>query len=253
MPRKKIIAGNWKMNKTTREAMELANGIKRELSQINDIVIVICAPFTALDEVSEVLYESNIAIGAQNMHWQNSGAFTGEISGPMLKDLNCSFVILGHSERRQLFHETDEDINKKTKAALEHKLVPIVCVGETLKEREDNKTFQVIESQIVNSLKDLSLEDIGKIVIAYEPVWAIGTGKTASPQQAQEVHAFIRDILKKKYSKEKAETITILYGGSVKPSNTKELMQQKDIDGGLIGGASLEIKSFCEIVKNAGL
>lgn len=251
MTRKKMIAGNWKMNKTTREAIELANGIKRELSQIDDISLVVCVPFTALDEVSEVLYESNIALGAQNMHWEESGAFTGEISGAMLKDLNCSFVILGHSERRQLFHETDENVNLKTKAALKYGLAPIVCVGETLEEREKNITFQVIEKQINGSLKGLSAGDIAKVVIAYEPVWAIGTGKTASPQQAQEVHAFIRGEIKKKYSESEANNITILYGGSVKPSNTKELMKEKDIDGGLIGGASLDVESFREIVNNA--
>ncbi len=249
--RKKMIAGNWKMNKTTREAIELANGIKRNLSHVDDTSIIVCVPFTALDEVSEVLYESNIALGAQNMHWEDCGAFTGEISGPMLKDLNCSYVILGHSERRQLFHEIDDDINLKTKAALKYELNPIVCVGETLNEREKNITFQIIENQINNSLKGLSAQEIVKVVIAYEPVWAIGTGKTASPQQAQEIHAFIRDLLKKKYSKNEADNITILYGGSVKPSNTKELMREKDIDGGLIGGASLDIKNFCEIVNNA--
>lgn len=246
-----MIAGNWKMNKTTREAIEIANGIKRELSQMNDVSMVICVPFTALDEVSEVLYESNIALGAQNMHWEESGAFTGEISGLMLKDLNCSFVILGHSERRQLFHETDGNVNLKTKAALKYGLTPILCVGETLNEREKNITFQVIENQINNSLKGLSSQDIVKVIVAYEPVWAIGTGKTASPQQAQEVHAFIRGLLKKMYSQNESNSIIILYGGSVKPSNTKELMQEKDIDGGLIGGASLDIKSFCEIVNNA--
>lgn len=246
-----MIAGNWKMNKTTREAIELANGIKRELNHVLDISIVICVPFTAIDEVSEVVYETNIALGAQNMHWEDSGAFTGEISGPMLKDLNCSFVILGHSERRQLFHETNEDVNKKTKAAFNFGLTPIVCVGETLQEREQNKTFQVIEEQLIKSLRELSTSEIAKTVIAYEPVWAIGTGRTATPQQAQEVHAFIRNFFKQKYSQKEAECAIILYGGSVKPSNTKDLMLQPDIDGGLIGGASLEMKSFCEIVLNA--
>ncbi|MFH1691162.1 MAG: triose-phosphate isomerase [Candidatus Omnitrophota bacterium] len=249
--RKKMIAGNWKMNKTTRDAIELANGIKRELSQVSDVSIVVCPPHTALDEVSEVLYESNILLGAQNMHWEDSGAFTGEISSSMLKDLNCSYVILGHSERRQLFHETNEDINKKMKTALKNNLTPILCVGETLEEREKNTTFDVIESQVKNSLNGLTAADITKVVIAYEPVWAIGTGKTATPQQAQEVHAFLRGLLKQIYSQNEAENIIILYGGSVKPSNTKELMSEKDIDGALVGGASLNTKDFCEIVNNA--
>lgn len=249
--RKKMIAGNWKMNKSTRDAIELANGIKRDLSQATDISIVVCPPYTALDEVSEVLYESNILLGAQNMHWEDSGAFTGEVSSFMLKELNCTFVILGHSERRQLFHETDEDVNKKTRTALKHNLTPIICVGETLEEREKNVTFQVIEGQINNSLKGLSAQDVIKIIIAYEPVWAIGTGKTATPQQAQEVHAFIRGFLKQKYSQNESKNILILYGGSVKPSNTKELMLEQDIDGALVGGASLNIKDFCEIVNNA--
>lgn len=236
------------MNKTTVEAIELANGLQRELYRVEDVGIIICPPFTALDEVSEVIYESNIKLGAQNMHWEDSGAFTGEISASMLKDLNCEFVILGHSERRQYFHESNETVNKKTKAALKANLVPIVCVGESLSERESGKTFSVVEDHVNNSLKGLSEEEITKVMIAYEPVWAIGTGSTATPEQAQEVHHFIRGLLKKTYSEEIAEEIIILYGGSVKPTNTKELVSQKDIDGALVGGASLEVKSFSEIV-----
>ena len=247
--RRKVIAGNWKMNKTTADAIELANGLKRELYKIDDVEIVICPPFTALDEVAEVVYESNIKLGAQNMHGEASCAFTGEISGPMLKDLGCDFVILGHSERRQYFYESNETVNKKVKAALKYNLTPIVCVGESLQEREKGKTFEVVSDHVSNSLKGLSDEEMKKVIIAYEPVWAIGTGKTATPKQAQEVHSFIRELLKKMYTQELAQEIIILYGGSIKPDNIKELVEQKDIDGALVGGASLEIKSFSEIVK----
>ena len=242
--RKKVIAGNWKMNKTIPEAIELANGLKRELYKVDDVEIIICPPFTALDEVSEIVYESNIELGAQNMHWENSGAFTGEVSGPMIKDLNCRYVILGHSERRQYFHESNEVVNKKIMAALTIGLVPIVCVGETLEEREKGKTFQVLTDHVTNSLKGLTADQMKNIYIAYEPVWAIGTGKTATPEQAQEAHQFIRGLIKKNHSAECAEEIIILYGGSVKPGNTKELVTQKDIDGALVGGASLKAKSF---------
>jgi len=249
--RRRVIAGNWKMNKNTAEAIELANGLKRELYKIEDVEIIVCPPFTAIEEVSEIAYESNIKVGAQNMHWEDSGAFTGEISPLMLKDLGCSFVILGHSERRQYFHETNEIVNKKARSALKHGLTPIICVGETLQEREAQKTFAIIEDHVYNSLHGLTTEELEKIIIAYEPVWAIGTGKTATPEQAQEVHQFIRDLLKKKYSQVLADGIIILYGGSVKAGNTKELVNQKDIDGALVGGASLETKGFAEIVRNA--
>jgi triosephosphate isomerase len=249
--RRKVIAGNWKMNKTTVDAIELANGLKRELYEVDDVEIVICPPFTALEEISEVVYESNIKLGAQNMHWEDSGAFTGEVSGPMIKDLKCRFVILGHSERRQYFHESNEIINKKVKSALRVGLTPIVCVGETLEEREKGKTFAVLADHVTNSLKNLSADEIKKVIIAYEPVWAIGTGKTATPEQAQEAHQFIRGLIKKNHSPEIADEIIILYGGSVKPDNTKELLGQKDIDGALVGGASLEVKSFSEIVNAA--
>jgi len=250
--RKIIIAGNWKMNKTTTEAIDLANGLKRELYKIDEISIVICPPFTAIDEVAEVVYESNIGLGAQNMHWEDAGAFTGEVSAPMLKELGCGYVILGHSERRQYFHETNETVNKKLRSALKHGLTPIVCVGESLEERESGRTFDVIRDHVTNSLKGLDKDEVKKIIVAYEPVWAIGTGKTATPDQAQEVHCFIRELLEKAYTREIAEEITIQYGGSVKPSNIKELISQKDIDGALVGGASLDVKSFSEIVKNCG-
>ena len=249
--RKTVIAGNWKMNKTTTEAIDLANGLKRELYAIEDIEIILCPPFTALDEVAEIVNGSNMTLGAQNMHWEASGAFTGEISGSMLKSLGCQYVILGHSERRQYFFETNEIVNKKTKVALRLGLLPIVCVGENLNERKSGKTFDVIEDHVKNSLSGFTEEDMQKVIIAYEPVWAIGTGNTATPEQAQEVHKFIRTLLAKLFSSNLAEQVVILYGGSVKPDNTKELMSQEDIDGALVGGASLDVKSFSEIVRQA--
>lgn len=239
------------MNKLTTDAIELANGLKRELYMIEDVEIVICPPFTALDEVGEVIYASNLKLGGQDMHWEDKGAYTGEVSAPMLKDLGCEFVILGHSERRQYFNETNDIVNKKVKAALKHGLIPIACVGENLKEREANRTMAVVEEHVSNSFKGLSEDEMKKVIIAYEPVWAIGTGKTATPQQAQEVHSFIRGLLKKQFSNDLAEEVIILYGGSVRPDNTKELVNQKDIDGALVGGASLEVVSFSEIVNEA--
>lgn len=251
--RKTIIAGNWKMYKTIVEGIELTNGLKRELFQIDGerIDIVVCPPFTALSEVAEVVADSNIRLGAQDMYWQEEGAFTGEVSAPMLKDAGCTYVIIGHSERRQYFHETNDTVNKKIQAALKHGLTPILCVGETLKEREDNRTFAVLEDHLLNGLKGISGEDIQKMVIAYEPVWAIGTGKTATPAQAQEAQKYIRDLLSRMYNRETAEGIRIQYGGSVKPDNIAELMRQPDIDGALVGGASLTIDSFSVIVRKA--
>lgn len=239
------------MYKTIGEAIELTNGLKRELVDLNGVDIVVCPPFTALTETSEVLAESNIGIGAQNCHFEEEGAFTGEVSCKMIKDTGATYVIIGHSERRQYFAETNESINKKIKTALKHNLTPIVCVGETLKERESNLMFKVLADHIDNGLKGLSKEEALKIVIAYEPVWAIGTGKTATPEQAQEAHKYIRDLLVKMFNKETAETIRIQYGGSVKPENTGELMKQPDIDGALVGGASLKVDSFSQIVKKA--
>ncbi len=241
------------MYKNIVEAIELSNGLKRELFKLDfeAVDVVICPPFTALAEVAEVLNESDISLGAQNMHWQDEGAFTGEVSALMLKEAGCRYVIIGHSERRQFFGETNETVNKKINAALKHGLSPIVCVGENLKERENNKTFDVIEDHIKNGLAGLNPDDILKIVIAYEPVWAIGTGKTATPAQAQEAHKFIRDLLKKMYSEEISSNVRIQYGGSVKPENALELMQQPDVDGALVGGASLKIDSFTAIVTRA--
>ncbi|MGE5309042.1 MAG: triose-phosphate isomerase [Deltaproteobacteria bacterium] len=251
--RKTIIAGNWKMYKTIGQAIELANGLKRELFKVNpaDIDVVVCPVYTSLSEVAEVIANSNIAMGAQDCYWQEEGAFTGEVSCTMIKDAGCSYVIIGHSERRQYFCETNETVNKKLKAALAAGLTPIVCVGETLAEREANKTFAVLEDHVKNGLAGISEKDAQKTVIAYEPVWAIGTGKTATPQQAQEAHAYIRGLLEKMFGKEISAAMRIQYGGSVKPENTEELMRQPDVDGALVGGASLKVDSFSDIVKKA--
>lgn len=249
--RKIIIAGNWKLNNTSMEAIRLADAIKRELVDINAVDIVVCPPFTALIDVKEVLLESNIVLGAQNVFWEDSGAFTGEVSAPMLKEIEVKYVIIGHSERRQFFGETNQTVNKRIKAALKHKLIPIVCVGENLQEREANKTFDVVRDHVQGSLAGLTKEEIRGLVIAYEPVWAIGTGKTATSQQAQEVHKFIRDLLEKMTDRETSQAVRIQYGGSVKPENTLELIGQEDIDGALVGGASLKADSFAAIVKNS--
>lgn len=251
--RKIIIAGNWKMNKTSFEAIELINLLKREINGIEEVDVVVCPPFTALADARDTLLESGIRLGAQNLYWEDSGAFTGEVSAPMLKELGVEYVIIGHSERRQFFGETDETVNKRIRAALKHELLPIVCVGESLKEREAGKTFDVIKAQIGGSLKDLSAEEMGKIILAYEPVWAIGTGKTATPAQAQEVHQFIRNELREIFNPELAEEIRIQYGGSVKPDNARELMSQMDIDGALVGGASLKCSDFAGIIKNCSV
>jgi len=243
--RKPIIAGNWKMYKAEAEAVDFAKKIKPLVAGAHDRFIVICAPFPALSKLWDEISASNIALGAQNLFWENEGAFTGEVSGPMLKAVGCTYVIIGHSERRQYFGETDETVNKRLKAALKHKLNPIVCIGETLEQREKGTTFKVVEKQIKDGFAGLTTDDWQQVTIAYEPVWAIGTGKTATPEQAQEVHAFIRKLL----PKEVAEKTRILYGGSVKPDNIKSLMAQPDIDGGLVGGASLKVDSFSKIVK----
>jgi len=249
--RKLVIAGNWKLNKTNHEAIELVTLLKRELGDVTGVDIIVCPPATALSDVQDVLIESNIAVGAQNMYWEDAGAFTGEISAPFLKDIGVRYVIIGHSERRQYFGETDETVNQRIKAALRHGLTPIVCVGEILEEREQDRTFQVIEKQCRGGFAGLTAEDIAKIIVAYEPVWAIGTGKTATPAQAQEVHKFIRGLLAKLYNEDTAQSIRIQYGGSVKPDNSAELMSQPDIDGALVGGASLKADSFSGIIKNS--
>jgi triosephosphate isomerase len=249
--RKKIIAGNWKMFKTAPEATDLVKGLKKELSGMSAVDVVLCPPFVHLGAAVELLLGTNIAVGAQNVYWEEFGAFTGEVSGPMLTSLDVKYVIIGHSERRQFFGETNETVNKRTKAALKVGLKPIVCVGESLAEREAGKTFAVVKDHVTGSLAGLTKEDMLKVTIAYEPVWAIGTGKTATSAQAQEVHAFIRETLEKMFDQATAQATRIQYGGSVKPENTVELMGQPDIDGALVGGASLKVESFTAIVKNS--
>jgi len=249
--RKTIIAGNWKMYKNLKDGQELAVALRRDLYKIENVDIIICPPFTLLAYLADALETSNIAVGGQDLYWQEEGAFTGEVSPSMLKDAGCRYVIIGHSERRQFFGETNEAVNKKIKAALKCGLTPIVCVGENLQEREANNTFKVIEDHINNGLLDISASDVLQLVIAYEPVWAIGTGKTATGEQAQEVHKFIRDLLKKNYGKEVADSVRIQYGGSVKPENITELMNKPDVDGALVGGASLKAESFTAIVVKA--
>jgi len=251
--RKPIIAGNWKMYKTINEAIDLANGLKRELFKLDfaKVDVVLCPVFTALSEVAEVLNETDIGLGAQDVYWLDEGAFTGEVSPLMLKDAGCQYVIIGHSERRQFFGETNETVNKKIKASLKHGLTPIICVGENLQERESGNTFKVIQDHIQGSLADISVEDLAKTVLAYEPVWAIGTGKTATGEQAQEVHKYIRDLLRKMYGAQAADGLRIQYGGSVKPENIAELIAKPDVDGALVGGASLKVESFSSIVIKA--
>jgi triosephosphate isomerase (TIM) len=251
--RKTIIAGNWKMYKTISEALELVNGLKREVYSLPDGVCecVVCPPFTALSEVSELLAETVISLGAQNCHWMEEGAFTGEVSCKMLKDAGCAYVIIGHSERRQYFGETNETVNKKIRSVLAAGLTPILCIGETLQQREAGKTFDVIKDHLEGGLQGIAAEEMEKIVVAYEPVWAIGTGKTATSAQAQEVHHYARELLAGRYSRKCADAVRIQYGGSVKPENITELIQQKDIDGALVGGASLTVSSFAQIVKKA--
>ena len=248
--RKKIIAGNWKMNNDLQGSekliVELKNLLKDEKPNCD---IIICPPFTSLSEASKLLKGSIIKLGAQNMHFEENGAFTGEVSASMLKSVGCEYVILGHSERRTIFNESDELINKKIKKALLSGLKPIFCVGELLEERENGSTNDVIKRQVLTGLEGISASDMNNIIIAYEPVWAIGTGKTATPDQAQEVHEFIRDLIEIEYSLEVANDITIQYGGSVKPDNAKELLSQKDIDGALVGGACLKADSFMGIIK----
>ena len=247
--RKPLIAGNWKMFKTIPEAKALVEGLKNSLKGVSDTEVLVCPPFTALFTVAETLKGSNISVGSQNLYWEKKGAFTGEISPDMLTDAGCKYAVVGHSERRQYFAETDETVNKRMKAAFAAGLVPVVCIGETLSERESGTTFKVIERQVKNGIAGLTPEQAKTLVIAYEPVWAIGTGKTATPQQAQEVHAYIRSIYSQVYGAPAADAIRILYGGSVKPDNASEIMKQTDVDGALVGGASLEIESFTKIVK----
>ena len=249
--RKPIVAGNWKMNKTTREAGSLAESIKIDLGEFIKGDVVLCPPFTALKTVSDVISGSAIRLGGQHMSAEPAGAFTGEISAGMLRDLYCNYVILGHSERRAYSGETDAGVNEKTLAAHASGLKPIVCVGEKLEEREAGITQAVVEAQVKGCLAGLDEEQMKNTIVAYEPVWAIGTGKTATPEMAQEVHAHIRAVVAGMFGDDLAKTVRIQYGGSMKPGNAAELISQPDIDGGLIGGAALDAGSFVEIVKAA--
>jgi triosephosphate isomerase len=250
--RKKLIAGNWKMNKTQAEARVLVEDLLRDVGRFDAAEIVLCPPFTALPAVSELLStETNIRLGAQNLSEHASGAYTGEISAAMLKELYVRYVIIGHSERRQYFKEDNALVNRKTKAALAAEIKPIVCIGETLPEREGDKWRKVLETQLTEGLAGFTEAEAADIVLAYEPVWAIGTGKTATPAQAEETHLFIRKHLGKLITPAAAERVRIQYGGSVKPENAKELLNQPNIDGALVGGASLDARGFISIIKNA--
>ena len=247
--RRPIIAGNWKMNKTVSEAVDLVRQLKASVGDVREIDIVVAPTFTALPTVSREVEGSNIELAAQDVFWEASGAFTGEISPMMLKDVGCQYVIVGHSERRQYFGETNESVNKKTKASLAVGLHPIVCVGESLEEREAGKTFDVVKAQVIQCLEGFFREQMEMVTIAYEPIWAIGTGKTATPQQVEEVHAFIREQLGGLTHRQVCEGVRIQYGGSVNPDNISDLMGKPNIDGALVGGASLKVDSFSRIVK----
>jgi len=249
--RKLIIAGNWKMNKTVAESLDLVNGLKREVANIKEVDIVVCPPYTALGEVSKAILDSNIRLGAQNMSEHNYGAHTGEIAAGMLKEFSVRYVILGHSERRQDQKESDVLVATKAVAVHAASLKPIICVGETLEERESNRTEEVLTTQVRGSLATLTKEQMVESIIAYEPVWAIGTGKTATSEQAQETHAFIRGLVAKLFDDAVGRKVRIQYGGSVKPNNARELMSQPDVDGALVGGASLDDRSFADIIKNS--
>lgn len=249
MDRLPFIAGNWKMNKTVGEALDLVMGLKTSLRGIEGVEVAVAPPFTALFPVAQELKGSAISLASQNLFWEEKGAFTGEISPVMLKEVGCQYAIVGHSERRQYFGETDETVHRKIKAAFHYGLKVIFCIGETLEERERKIAFSVIERQLEAGLKGLDEKTVKEIVVAYEPVWAIGTGKTATPEQAEEVHQFIRQKLERLFSRRVSEGIRIQYGGSVTPENIKGLMAQANIDGALVGGASLKVESFSRIVR----
>ena len=248
MDRRPLIAGNWKMHTTAHEAQDLASAVVLAANKVTGRDVMIAPPYTALTAVSTILSGTDVTLGAQNVHWEEQGAFTGEISAPMLKDLGCSMAIVGHSERRHVFGETDIMINKRIMGATQFSLIPVFCIGESLEQRESGSTLKVIEDQIRAGLADIEVSDGTRIVVAYEPVWAIGTGKTATEAQAQEAHCFIRTLLADIYEKNIAAQIRILYGGSVKPENVDILMQQDDIDGALVGGAALKAEMFERII-----
>jgi triosephosphate isomerase len=249
MARKKFIAGNWKMNTTLEEAVALAKGVAEAVGKVGDVDVAVCPPYISLSAVAEALKGSNVKLGAQDVHWEAKGAFTGKVSCAMLKSAGVTYVIIGHSEQRQYFGETDGTVNKKVKAALAAGLLPIVCVGETLAERKGGQMDEVVERQTRGAFEGLGADDAAKCTIAYEPVWAIGTGETATPQQANEAHIFIRGIVEKLYGKGVAGGIRVQYGGSMKPDNAKDLLAQSDVDGGLIGGAALKAADFAGIVQ----
>ena len=250
---KVVIAGNWKMNKTASEGKSLVEALKPLVADVcpSKADIIVCPPFTTLSAVVEAAAGSNIKVGAQNIHWAESGAYTGEISAAMLKEAGVEYVIIGHSERRQYFGETDQTVNARVKAALAAGLKPIICIGETDEERTGNRTEEVLATQLAGGLEGLTGETVANLILAYEPVWAIGTGKTATPEMAEETHSFIRKFIADKFGAEAAAGVVIQYGGSMKPENAEELVRQADIDGGLIGGAALKADSFAALVKNA--
>lgn len=249
--KKPVVAGNWKMHKTIAEARNLALEIASKAEEIREATLILLPPFTAISEVKKAVEGTAIKVGAQDVFWEDQGAFTGEISPLQLKEAGCEFVVVGHSERRQYFGETDETVRKKVLAALRHNLIPIVCIGETLEEREKGETLEKIRNQLEKSVFNLAPEDFGKIILAYEPIWAIGTGRNATPEQAEEVHVFIRHLIAERYGKSQAFYAIILYGGSVKPANAFSLIREKDVDGFLVGGASLEADSFLAIAREA--
>jgi len=249
--RRKVIAGNWKMNNDITESQKLVSGIISGLGNDKHCDVILCPPFTSLSEVNSLIKNTQIKLGAQNMFYEDSGAFTGEVSASMLKSVGCEYVILGHSEKRTIFGENDETINKKNKKAIKSGLKVIFCIGESLSQRENGTTNEIVKSQIFKGLEGITSEEMKSVIIAYEPIWAIGTGKTATPAQAQEVHLFIRELAAEIYSSSVSENLIIQYGGSVKPDNAKELLSQKDIDGALVGGACLKADSFLSIIAAA--
>ena len=246
-----FIAGNWKMHKTVHEAVVFVKELRSLVKDVDDVEIVVAPPFTAVHAAAEAARNSNVGVAAQHLHWEPSGAFTGEVSGPMIREAGAEYVIIGHSERRQYFGETDETVNRRLRAALDAGLVPIVCIGETLEEREAGRTLDVLDRQIDGGLAGMSGAQVASLVLAYEPVWAIGTGRTATSAQAQEAHAHIRRRLHERFGENAAAGCHVIYGGSVKPSNTRDLVSQPDVDGALVGGASLEVESFLEIIQQA--
>ncbi len=249
--RRPMIAGNWKMHSTIDDTIKFAGGLASELKASGQIDVVIAPPFTSLYSLGVALSDTEFKMASQNIFWEDNGAYTAEVSGVFLKDVGCHYAIIGHSERRQYFNETDETVNKRIFAAIRNQLTPIFCIGETLAQRDADNTWNVLETQLRSGLKGIKLAELDDFIIAYEPVWAIGTGETATPEQAQEVHRKIRTYLSDIYGIEVSDKIRLLYGGSVKPSNSRELLTQSDIDGALVGGASLDPKSFAEIVRSA--